>query len=59
MDNDDRILQEQERDFKRATCDIERLLSRISRRALILDDTVICDDVDEVRSLIKILGVNI
>ena len=54
MDNDDQILQEQERDFRRAQFDIERLLKRISRRAV--GDSVICADVNEIRSLIKFIG---
>ena len=56
MDNDDQIQQEQERDFRRAEADIERLLGRISRRASALDDGVICGDVDELRGLIKRIG---
>ena len=62
MDNDDQIQQEQERDFKRAVSDIERLLGRIEKRARDLhgirspSSRAICDDVDELRNLIKMIG---
>lgn len=59
MDNDDQILQEQDRDYKRAEAELDLLIVDLEKRAACDRDTVILNSLLRVRELIKILGVNI
>lgn len=51
--DDFQAAQEQDRDFHRAECDLERLLEKVETGMAVVDD------VKEIRSIVKMLGFNV